>query len=73
MGLPESYQLPSARGATYNLIGDGVSPPVVQHLARYILEPLLGRTYAVVEPSDFDRPQALPEPPLRPARGRKAL
>jgi DNA (cytosine-5)-methyltransferase 1 len=67
MGLPESYQLPSARGATYDLIGDGVSPPVIRHLARYILEPLLGRTHAVVEPSDFERPQALPEPPLRPA------
>ena len=65
MGLPESYQLPSARGATYDLIGDGVSPPVVQHLARYVLEPLLGRTHAVVEPSGFERPQALPEPPLR--------
>ena len=68
MGLPESYQLPSARGATYDLIGDGVSPPVIRHLARYILEPLLGRTPAVVGPSGFERPQARPEPPLRPAR-----
>ena len=67
MGLPKSYQLPSARGATYDLIGDGVSPPVVRHLARYIFEPLLGRTHAVVEPSGFERPQARPEPPLRPA------
>ena len=67
MGLPESYQLPSARGATYDLIGDGVSPPVIRHLARYILEPLLGRTHAVVEPSDFEPPQARPEPPLQPA------
>ena len=66
MGLPESYQLPSARGAAYDLIGDGVSPPVIRHLARYIFEPLLGRTHAVVEPSAFERPQAPPEPPLRP-------
>ena len=72
MGLPESYQLPSARGATYDLIGDGVSPPVIRHLARYILEPLLGRTHAVVEPSDFERPQAPPEPPLRRRRRPRA-
>ena len=68
MGLPESYQLPSARGAAYNLIGDGVSPPVIRHLARYIFEPLLGRTRAVVGPSDFERLLTPPEPPLRPAR-----
>ena len=70
MGLPKSYQLPSARGATYDLIGDGVSPPVVQHLARYVLEPLLGRTHAVVEPSGFERPrpcQSRPSGPARPA------
>jgi DNA polymerase I len=68
MGLPESYQLPSARGAAYNLIGDGVSPPVIQHLARYIFEPLLGRTRTVVGPSDFERLLTPPESPLRPAR-----
>ena len=68
MGLPESYQLPSARGAAYNLIGDGVSPPVIRHLARYIFEPLLGRTRAVVGPSDFEHLLTPPEPPLRPAR-----
>ena len=56
-----------ARGAAYDLIGDGVSPPVIRHLARHILEPLVGRTHAVVEPSDFEPPQARPEPPLQPA------
>jgi DNA (cytosine-5)-methyltransferase 1 len=81
MGLPESYQLPSARGATYDLIGDGVSPPVVRHLARYIFEPLLGWTHAVVEPSDFERPltprllqtrppAAVPEHPRTPPKGK---
>jgi DNA (cytosine-5)-methyltransferase 1 len=63
MGLPESYQLPSARGATYDLIGDGVSPPVIRHLARHLFEPLLGRAHAVVEPSDFERPL---NPPVAP-------
>ncbi len=51
MGLPKSYELPSALGAAYNLIGDGVSPPVIRHLARYIFEPLLGRASETAEPS----------------------
>ena len=64
MGLPESYQLPSARGAAYNLIGDGVSPPVIQHPARYIFEPLLGRARETAEPSAFKPPRApLPQGP----------
>ena len=58
MGLPEFYELPSARGAAYNLIGDGVSPPVIRHLARYIFEPLLGRASETAEPSAFEPPQA---------------
>ena len=58
MGLPKSYELPSARGAAYNLIGDGVSPPVIQHLARYIFEPLLGRASETAKPSAFEPPQA---------------
>ena len=58
MGLPESYELPSALGAAYNLIGDGVSPPVIRHLARYIFEPLLGRASETAEPSASEPPHA---------------
>ena len=41
MGLPDSYVLPSGYNQAYHLVGDGVVVPVVRHLAREILEPLL--------------------------------
>jgi DNA (cytosine-5)-methyltransferase 1 len=71
MGLPASYQLPSARGAAYNLIGDGVSPQVVRHLAHSIFEPLLG--WVSVGAAAFEPPQG--SPPLQaraPVRARQA-
>ncbi len=42
MGLPDSYRLPAGASAAYHLTGDGVVAPVVAHLARNLLEPLLG-------------------------------
>jgi DNA (cytosine-5)-methyltransferase 1 len=41
MGLPDRYILPEKYNEAYHLVGDGVAVPVVRHLARYILEPLL--------------------------------
>lgn len=41
MGLPDSYQLPRNYNEAYHLTGDGVVVPVVAHLARHLLEPLL--------------------------------
>jgi DNA (cytosine-5)-methyltransferase 1 len=41
MGLPDRYILPEKYNDAYHLMGDGVAVPVVRHLARYILEPLL--------------------------------
>ncbi len=41
MGLPESYKLPSRYNDAYHVAGDGVCVPVVRHLARSILEPML--------------------------------
>lgn len=41
MGLPDSYRLPTNYNEAYHLTGDGVAVPVVRHLARYILEPLV--------------------------------
>jgi DNA (cytosine-5)-methyltransferase 1 len=41
MGLPDCYILPDKYNDAYHLMGDGVAVPVVRHLARYILEPLL--------------------------------
>lgn len=41
MGLPDSYKLPLKYNQAYHLTGDGVVVPVVRHLARHLLEPLL--------------------------------
>ena len=46
MGLPDDYILPTRYTEAYHLTGDGVVVPVVRHLARYLLEPLLGATGA---------------------------
>jgi DNA (cytosine-5)-methyltransferase 1 len=41
MGLPEDYELPARYNDAYHLTGDGVAVPVVRHIARSILEPVL--------------------------------
>ena len=41
MGLRESYRLPENYNEAYHLTGDGVVVPVVRHIAKYILEPIL--------------------------------
>lgn len=41
MGLPDTFILPSNYNAAYHVAGDGVAVPVVRHLAKYILEPIL--------------------------------
>ena len=41
MGLPDGYALPSNYNEAYHLTGDGVVVPVVRHLARRLLEPLV--------------------------------
>jgi DNA (cytosine-5)-methyltransferase 1 len=44
MGLPKGYKLPSAYNDAYHLIGDGVVVPVVRHLSKTLLTPLLHET-----------------------------
>lgn len=41
MGLNDGYVLPTNYNDAYHLTGDGVAVPVVRHLARHIIEPLL--------------------------------
>jgi DNA (cytosine-5)-methyltransferase 1 len=41
MGLPDEYVLPTNYNDAYRLMGDGVVVPVVEHLSRYLLEPLI--------------------------------
>ena len=43
MGLPDSYILPENYNEAYHLTGDGVAVPVVRHLSRFLLEPILLR------------------------------
>ncbi len=46
MGLPDHYQLPRNYNEAYHLVGDGVVVPVVRHLTKYILEPIIDRLEA---------------------------
>lgn len=41
MGLADTYSLPARYNDAYHLTGDGVAVPVVRHIAKHILEPLL--------------------------------
>jgi len=43
MGLPDDYRLPARYNDAYHVAGDGVCPPVVRHIARHLLEPILAR------------------------------
>jgi DNA (cytosine-5)-methyltransferase 1 len=41
MGLPDSYKLPARYNDAYHVAGDGLVVPVVEHLAKELLKPLL--------------------------------
>lgn len=41
MGLPESYVLPERYNDAYHIAGDGLAAPVVQHLAKHLLAPMV--------------------------------
>jgi DNA (cytosine-5)-methyltransferase 1 len=41
MGLPDAYRLPKSATDAYHVTGDGVAAPVVTHLKRHLLEPLI--------------------------------
>ena len=41
MGLPDSYILPVRYNDAYHLVGDGVVVPVVMHIAKSILNPII--------------------------------
>lgn len=40
MGCPDDYRLPARESAALKVLGDGVSPPVVEWLAEHLLAPL---------------------------------
>jgi len=41
MGLPDAFKLPERYNDAYHLAGDGLAVPVVNHLARAVIDPLL--------------------------------
>ena len=41
MGLADTYRLPANYEEACGLMGDGLAVPVVRHLARHILEPIV--------------------------------
>ena len=41
MGLSDEYKLPASYNEAYHLTGDGVAVPVVRHIAKQLLEPIL--------------------------------
>lgn len=49
MGLPDSYKLPAAYNEAYHLTGDGVAVPVVRHIAKHIIEPVLSHSRKAAE------------------------
>ncbi len=46
MGLPENYTLPENYNEAYHLAGDGLVVPVIRHIAKNILEPVLAASKA---------------------------
>ena len=59
MGLKDDYKLPKSYNEAYHLTGDGVAVPVVSHLAKYVIEPIVGPDEEI---------QALEHHPLRAER-----
>jgi DNA (cytosine-5)-methyltransferase 1 len=51
MGLPDTYRLPANYNEAYHITGDGVAVPVVRHLAKHLLEPLVRNVRIAAEPA----------------------
>lgn len=47
MGLPDDYKLPERYNDAYHLAGDGVAVPVVNHIARTLLDPIMNFQTAI--------------------------
>ena len=46
MGLPDDYVLPTRYNDAYHVCGDGVVVPVVAHIAKHVIEPIIEVTQA---------------------------
>lgn len=52
MGLSDSYALPNKYNDAYHVAGDGVVVPVVRHLAKCLIEPLLEAKRRVLQAAE---------------------
>ena len=50
MGLAEDYLLPDRYNDAYHLLGDGVVVPVVAHLRKHLLDPVITINAQAVAP-----------------------
>lgn len=50
MGLKDTYILPARYNDAYHLAGDGVAVPVVAHLAKFIISPVVEAAYQAAAP-----------------------
>jgi DNA (cytosine-5)-methyltransferase 1 len=48
MGLPDEYKLPPNYNDAYHIAGDGVAVPVVRHLSKHIIEPIVDANREVI-------------------------
>ena len=55
MGLPDTYILPHRYNHAYQIAGDGVVTPVVRHIARHLLEPLIAANSPAPREAASDR------------------
>jgi len=55
MGAPDSYQLSDNYNDSYSAMGDAVAVPVVKHLAKHLLAPLVA-TRCISKPSKLAKP-----------------
>ncbi|TDM08081.1 MAG: DNA (cytosine-5-)-methyltransferase [Ideonella sp. MAG2] len=50
MGLPDHYVLPARYNDAYHLLGDGVVVPVVKHIQKHILSPIISANQSLPIP-----------------------
>ena len=46
MGISDKYNLPEKYNEAYHLVGDGVAVPVVAHLNRFLLKPIIDHNFS---------------------------
>ena len=58
MGLTENYKAPARQTEALQLFGDGVAVPVVKHVAKTLIEPVLGANACVPQRRSAPAPRS---------------